>query len=244
MRLDNLPPYLSCHPDQSFASYIRRGFVEGFRIGFDRSAVSLHSDHRNHPSSLANPAVVEAHIQNEIQLGRLVGPIPAAMVSQVQSSPIGLVPKSHQVNKWQLIVDLSHPYGHSVNDGILPDLCSLSYSSVDEAVQYILQLGRGTELDLKDAYRMIPIHPQDQHLLAVADTIAWVLHCHRVGHQLHYLDDFLFLGEPGSGQGAFALSTALELLQRLGIPVASHKIEGPTFLGISIGTTRFELRLP
>ena len=277
MQLDNLSPYLSCHPDQSFASYIRRGFVEGFRIGFDRSAVSLHSDHRNHPSSLANPAVVEAHIQNEIQLGRLVGPIPAAMVSQVQSSPIGLVPKSHQVNKWRLIVDLSHPYGYSVNDGILPDLCSLSYSSVDEAVQYILQLGRGTELvklDLKDAYRMIPIHPQDQHLLAitwqgatyidrtlpfglrsspkiftaVADTIAWVLHCHRVGHQLHYLDDFLFLGEPGSGQGAFALSTALELLQHLGIPVASHKIEGPsttlTFLGISIDTTRFELRLP
>ena len=62
------------------------------------------------------------------------------MASQVQSSPIGLVPKSHQVDKWQLIVDLSHPYGHSVNDGILPDLCSLSYSSVDKAVQYLSAL--------------------------------------------------------------------------------------------------------
>ena len=52
-------------------------------------------------------------------------------------------------------------------------------------------------------------------------------------------------GRTGSGQGAFALSTALELLQRLGIPVALHKIEGPsTTLGISIDTTRFELRLP
>ena len=57
----------------------------------------------------------------------------------------------------------------------------------------------------------------------------------------------MFLGEPGSGQGAFALSIALELFQRLGIPVALHNIEGPsttlTFLGISIDTTRFELKL-
>ena len=68
------------------------------------------------------------------------------------------------------MVDLSHPYCHSVNDGILPDLCSLSYSSVDEAVQYILQLSPGTELvklDLKDIRRVIPIHTQDQHLLAI-----------------------------------------------------------------------------
>ena len=47
---------------------------------------------------------------------------------------------------------------------------------------------------------------------------------------------------------AWALSTALEVLQQLGIPVASHKIEGPpttlTFLGISINTRLFELRLP
>ena len=187
---------------------------------------------------------------------------------------LGLVLKSHEVDKRRLIVDLSHSYAHSVNDGILPDLCSLSYSSVDEAVQYILHLGCCTELELKDAYKMIAIHPQDQHLLAItcqgatyidqtlpfglrsslkiftaeADTIEWVLHCHRVGHQLHYPDDYLFHGEPGSGQGALALSIALELLQRLGIPVALHKIEGPsttlTFLGIFIDTTRFELRLP
>ena len=45
--------------------------------------------------------------------------------------------------------------------------CVPCHSSVDEAVQYILHLCRGTELmklDLKDAYRIITIHPQDKHL--------------------------------------------------------------------------------
>ena len=52
----------------------------------------------------------------------------------VHVSPIGLIPKGGQLGKFQLIVDLSSHPGASVNDGIDPDLCSLSYSSVDEAV--------------------------------------------------------------------------------------------------------------
>ena len=74
------------------------------------------------------------------------------------------------------------------------------------AVQMVLRLSRGSQLikiDLKNAYRIVPIHPDDQHLLAiswnggtyidralpfglrsapkiftaVADAIAWALHC-------------------------------------------------------------------
>ena len=74
------------------------------------------------------------------------------------------------------------------------------------------------KLDIKDAYRLIPVHPDDYHLLgiswrgetyidrallfglrsapkifsAVADLVAWVLHQHGIKHQLHYLDDFYF----------------------------------------------------
>ena len=49
-------------------------------------------------------------------------------------------------NKWRLIVDLSHPTGSSVNDGIYSNLCSLHYTSVDDAVDIIKKLGRGTQL--------------------------------------------------------------------------------------------------
>ena len=104
-------------------------------------------------------------------------------------------------------------------------LASVSYSSVDDAVRRILHLGKGTHLvkvDLKQAYRQVPVHPQDQHLLviswersvyvdralpfglrsapkiftAVADMIAWALHMAGIRDQIHYLDDFLFLNPP------------------------------------------------
>jgi hypothetical protein len=149
------------------------------------------------------------------------------------------------------------------------------YSSVDDAVRLILQVGRSAELvkiDLKDAYRMVPIHPEDQHLLgilwrdqvfvdralpfglrsapkiftAVADAAAWVLHGAGVHLQVHYLDDFLFVASPGSG--AAVLHTVLATFSRLGLQVAGHKTEGPspqvTFLGILLDSELFQLRLP
>ena len=39
-------------------------------------------------------------------------------------------------------MDLSFSFGHSVNDGISSELSSISYASVDDAVQHICDLGR------------------------------------------------------------------------------------------------------
>ena len=82
---------------------------------------------------------------------------------------------------------------------------------------------------------------------AVADFIAWVLHCHGIAYQLHYLDDFLFLGAPHSDEAARALEMVTQVFRTLGIPIAVHKTEGPApilvFLGIIINTQNFELRL-
>ena len=61
-----------------------------------------------------------------------------------------------------MICDLSSPYGGSVNDGISPELCSLRYAKVEDAVNVIRQLGRVTQLvklDIKDGYRIVPVHP-------------------------------------------------------------------------------------
>ena len=83
---------------------------------------------------------------------------------------------------------------------------------------------------------------------AVANMLAWALHCSGICHQIHYLDDFLFMGAPKSREDTEALSSALSLFESLGVPVASHKTEGPstcvTFLGILVDTGSFELRLP
>jgi len=55
-----------------------------------------------------------------------------------------------------------------VYHGIRRDLCSLSYLSIDEVVSWVVQLGRGAmtaKFDLKAAYRIVPVHPDDRHLL-------------------------------------------------------------------------------
>ena len=83
---------------------------------------------------------------------------------------------------------------------------------------------------------------------ALADFIALVLHCHAIPHQLHYLDDFLFLVPPSSHRGVSLVAEVSGIFRMLGVPVATHKTEGPSttlvFLGILIDTHAFELRLP
>ena len=56
------------------------------------------------------------------------------------------------------------------NDGIEAELCSLRYTSVDEAVRRSMNMGRGTwltKLDIEAAYRIVPVHPEDRLLLGV-----------------------------------------------------------------------------
>ena len=47
---------------------------------------------------------------------------------------ISSIPKRNQPGKWRLIVDLSNPEGHSVNNGIDAGVCSLSYVTMQDAV--------------------------------------------------------------------------------------------------------------
>ena len=82
------------------------------------------------------PQVVEEYLAKELELGRVIGPLTSGSL-QLQINRFGVIPKSGQPGKWRLIVDLSHPDGFSLNDGIEPELCSLSYASVD-SVQWRL----------------------------------------------------------------------------------------------------------
>ena len=78
--------------------------------------------------------------------------------------------QENKPGKWQLIADLSSPDGASVNDGIEKGLCSLFYITVDTAADRALALGRGAllaKLDVKQAYKMVPVHPEDRFLLGM-----------------------------------------------------------------------------
>ena len=171
VRISPLSHYLRLHPDQEFVSYILHGLASGFHIGYSARRVTLLSSLRNHQSSLANPQVISDYIGEEVALGRMVGPLPSAMRSVLHCSPTGLVPKGRESGQWRMIVDLSFPCGGSVNDGIPREPCSLRYASVDEALQFITKLGCNTlllKIDLKSAYRMVPVHLGDRRLLGIS----------------------------------------------------------------------------
>ena len=248
--------------------------MHGFRIGFDRDT-NLCQATSNLRSVQQNPTAVETYVMAEVKTGKLT-PCPREDI-RVHCSPIGIIPKPHQPGKFRLIVDLSSPQEHSVNSGISPHLCSLEYTSVGTAVRLLQQQGQGAKmakLDLKAAYRMVPVHREDQHLLgikwrdniyldqalpfglrsapkiftAVADGLTWAIVCEGISNVIHYLDDFFFCGPADSEECTAALHTALPLCERLGFPVAQEKVVDPatviTFLGIELDSVRQELRLP
>ena len=69
-----------------------------------------------------------------------------------------------------MILVLSSPDGHSVNDGIRKDPFTVQYMKVDNIIDGILSLGWGTLLakfDVESTYRIIPIHPKDRYLFGM-----------------------------------------------------------------------------
>lgn len=81
-------------------------------------------------------------------------------------SPIGIVPKSG--GSWRLITHLSYPEMNSVNHFIDPEDCSVAYTSLDQVLQEVARLGKGTvlaKMDIKSAFRLMIINPGDFDLL-------------------------------------------------------------------------------
>ena len=134
----------------------------------------------------------------------------------------------------------------------------MSYCSIDDAYDFINQLGPGTllsKIDLKDAFRLIPINPSDWNLLGIhwrnkfyIDTclpfglrsapylfnrlsraIHWILtNNYGVHHLVHYLDEFLTAGPTDSAVCVQNLNAMLSVCEQINAPVKSSKIEGPS----------------
>ena len=136
---------LQHHPDQTFARYICEGIQFGFHIGFDRGATQLKSAKRNMPSALNNPSVVDEYLAKELEEGRIIGPVSPAQIA-THVNRLGVIPKGGNPGAWRLITDLSFPSGHSVNDGVDPGLCSLSYTSVEKVARAAMLLGKESQL--------------------------------------------------------------------------------------------------
>ena len=87
-----------------------------------------------------HPEIVQHKLLTEINLGRVAGPFHDKPISTLRISPIGLVEKKTP-GEFRLIHHLLFPEGDSVKDFIDPDLCSMQYTSFDEAVHMIQDMG-------------------------------------------------------------------------------------------------------
>ena len=128
--------------------------------------------------------------------------------------------------------------------------------------------------DLKSAFRLIPIHPDDWNLLGIlwksqyyvdmylpfglrsapfifnqlSDGLEWILkHNHGLQRVIHILDDF-FIAESSRLACLTSFSTLLRVFMSLRAPVVASKTIGPSqeieFMGIVLDSIRMEARLP
>jgi hypothetical protein len=78
---------------------------------------------------------------------------------------------SYQKNipgKFRLIHDLSFPKGNSINSHIPSENSAVQYDSIDTVIKLIKHFGRHclmAKCNIEDAFRLVPIHPTDYHLL-------------------------------------------------------------------------------
>ena len=125
---------LRSHPHRPLVHFFLQGIAAGFRIGYNAPPLSLKSATRNMNSASDHAEFVTQYLASEVSEGRVAGPFSPHMVPGAHISRFGVIPKSHQPNKWRLIIDLSHPKVNSVNDGIRKELCSMSCISVDDTI--------------------------------------------------------------------------------------------------------------
>ena len=121
-----------------------------------------------------------------------------------------------------------------------------------QARKSVLCIVTGTlmaKIDIKSAFRLLPVHMADRHLLQMkwdnfifiniclpfglrsapklfnisADLWRWIALRQGVSHSMHYLDYFLLLGSPGSNECQTNLNTIIQCCETLGIPLALER---------------------
>ena len=233
--------------------YILDGLRNGFDIGFLGSSVATQPKNLRSATQL-RPLLSQA-VAKEVKRGHTAGPFCSPPFQPTHCSPIGAVEKDD--GTCRLIMDLSQPLGQSINENIPKEPFSVKYSRFDDAVSMVLKKGRGcfmSKLDIKHAFRIIPVHPSQWHLLCYyfeghwyvdlvlpfglrsspaifcqfADLVRWVLDkCYGIPMVVNYSDDFFQVSGQIFTIAKHELNTICQAFEDMGIPLAPDKIFGP-----------------
>ena len=188
----------------------------GFPLDFNRTS-KLGKNTKNHKSAPMFPEDVEAHIQEEIGFGAIVGPFSDPPFQEFHVSPFMTREKPGGAHR-RVIMDLSFPQGGAVNTNISKDSYLgtdfiLTLPSIDHITNKIKQLGKGSliyKVDISRAFHHIKIDPRDYFLLGLK-------------HKNYYLDTCLPFGYR-NGSGIFhRLSDAIRfIMSNMGYNVINY----------------------
>jgi hypothetical protein len=271
------------------------GLQHGVRIGYegprDNRPATPRADRNHvdeHSSDPAHVKFVSQEMEKEVALGRRAGPFTLPPFPNLIVSPLGVATKKHET-KLRLVHDYSYPKtgkacSTSVNFHIPEKMRATILSSFDDAIDILAEVQSLSaaslhenpdfspqllKIDVKAAYRLIPIHPDDYHLLGmywggayyvdlvapfglgsacqlwelIATALEWIfvqhLHITRI---VHYVDDYLVICESLS-LAHQRRADILAMCATLGVTISLEKLEGPTqvlkFLGIGIDVSKW-----
>ena len=273
---DRLEYHLNkCNYPKDKTQYLVQGFRYGFKLGHMGEAEDI--DANNSRNAMEHIEVVEGKLEAELEKGRIAGPFRKKPFKKFQISPLNVREKSVK-GTFRLIHDLTHPYDDkSVNANIPQHEKTVKYSSIRDTVKTLEGLPTGAYLaksDIKDAYRIIPVHPSEYPKLGmkfkgkyyydkclpqgcgsscrIFEAFATALHAiflyyNPTGVVQHLLDDFLFIAL--TKLLCQTLLTNFQLLcADIGVPLAADKTTRPStqevFLGFLVDTVTRTTSLP
>ena len=253
-RVDECAKWLATYPDVEFAKYILRGISIGFPLGFQGCRATLSKQRKNLKNASNNTDAIFDDLIGELEKEHIIAVDPSLPKSFI---PLGVVPKDE--DKWRVIRHCSYPHDNSLNDFIPDEVAKVVYPRFGEVVELVMSAGKNgylAKIDLKSAYRQIPVDPTDWELLGYSwhgqtliDT-RWsfgvrsaCLHCQNLGETviwitnqrlpvrlqgkiLNYMDDF-FCAASKKSDCKILLDTLLETCEMLGVKVNDKKVEGP-----------------
>ena len=136
---------------------------------FNITGRDKHASQKNKNLAYKHPEIISEKKSKELLEGRVAGPFSSQPFNEFIVSPIGLVPKKDP-GEYRMIHHLSYLEGESVNDYIDPSMTSVQYTRFDKAVELIQRLGKNCflfKMDIKNAFKIIPIKAEDFQLLGL-----------------------------------------------------------------------------
>ena len=168
LNIENWRALCSNYHDQKLLDYLEYGFP----LCMNRDQFQLNTECTNHPSAVNFSSDVDAYFRKETKHKAIVGPC-ENIPFPIHYSPLLSRPKEGDTRR--IIVNMSFPYGSSVNDNISNNEYDgvdfqLRYPTVDDIVKSVQDLGNEvllSKIDVSRAFRNLRVDPFEYDALGL-----------------------------------------------------------------------------